>query len=211
MHVARLEDAEELFDFYCRHFFYVDPLGTMGAFDVMNSEEVKVLRRDMVGSAVKDGVSLIIRGSNGSVIGAAVNKLTKKRVNSHSDSQDINQRLVWKLVHELNKDIDFFTIGNTDVYVYMYMLAIDDAFRRQGLASELIKGTIELAKENRAGLIKAEFLSSFAYQAAIKFAFKTLRSIDYNKFEYNGTKPLSTCNGLLANHPTGYLAVFVVS
>lgn len=203
IHVARAEDAKDLFAFYCRHFFYADPLGTMGAFDVMDGHKVESLRRDMVEETVKDNVSLVIR-ARGNVVAAVVNKLERK-TDQHSHTYDTNQRLVWKLVNDLNKDIDYFAKGSTDKYIYMYMLAVDDSFRRQGLAGKLIEGTIQLAKSEGAGLIKAEFLSAFAKRAAIKFGFETLRSIDYDTFEYNGTKPLSSCHNLLAVHPTGFL------
>ena len=218
VHIARPDEAQEVYEFLLHHFFPQAPIRQLGLYD--ESEEAKrpAWIEELVRDCLRTPHSLLVRDSrlHNQIVAVAVNEMkscsiAEKRPtddepnrNSRSSSDPAQipvGRLHKAVLKEIHQHVDMFNIYETDKKMEFSIAAVDERYSRQGLASKLMELALEIAKEAGAGVIWTEALSAYTAKVANKFGFDTLKSIDYSEFRFEGYTPLANIPG----HRTGHL------
>ena len=193
---AKPEEQKEVLEFLELHFYPKSPICYL-----TNDGLIDDKRDEFTSQCLESRVSLTVRDSAGNLVAIRLNKLESKGpLSFFSKASAKNDSFILSLLGGLEEDIDVFTRYNTDKVLSLGLVAVDQQYGRLGLASILIKITMELARMNGAGAIKATVVSEYAARAFTKLGFETLRTIEYVDFEYNGEKSLANKMNLLNEH-----------
>jgi ribosomal protein S18 acetylase RimI-like enzyme len=70
--------------------------------------------------------------------------------------------------------------------LHLFMTGVDEQYRRQGIASQLLEATISQAKSNNYNSVIAECTGAITQNITTKYGFKAIKEIDYKSYIYNG-------------------------
>ncbi len=208
--IARPDEAQEVYDFLLDHFFPLAPIRQLGLYD--ESEEAKrpAWIEDLVRDCLRTPHSLLVRDAclQHQIVAVAVNEmktsitttkpLTHARPNgsrSCNPAQIPVGRLHKAVLENIHRQVDVFSLYNTEKKMEFSIVAVNKNFGRQGLASKLMELSLEIARENGVGVVWTEALSEYTAKLASKFGFDTLKSINYDDFWFEGKKPLANIPG----------------
>ena len=209
INIALPEDLDEVTEFMQLHFFSTSPI----CYLVQNHQRRHNFK-DYLFGYLRQLVSLTVRDSTSRLAGITINGLEEQTdvvVSSEAKSTTAVPNLVMSLHEALEEGIDLFEKYNTEIFLYLSMMAVDKMFGGLGLASKLVELSLELAKAHGAGAVKALVVSDFAAKVAAKQGLETIRTIDYATFEFNGDKPLAYLPDLLSEHPVARFMVRRIS
>jgi hypothetical protein len=207
--VARLEELAEMVEFRKHHFNSISPVCYLvndrnnETSDIDKSARQNAQNQIMF-SCLKDPISLTMRDSTGRLVAIALNKLIEKsEANGHAGLPPAQEKplLIVSLLDDLERGIDLFATYNTKTIFELWILSVDKTYGQLGLATELTRLTLDLAKANNAGAVICLAVSQYSAKAAAKNGLETIRTIDYATYEFNGDKPLANLTDLLAEHP----------
>ena len=211
---ARLEDLEEVTDFIQQHFIAKSPNLYLIPHDEEKAEAFSPLLSSYMQLIINQSVSLCVRdiSAGGRLAAVRLNKIEhrddpKEEEASAEDGQSPREELlIFSLLGSLNEGINLFDYYNTDKMLHLAMVAVSSDYGRLGLAGELYKLSIEIAKSVGAGAIFTEAVSEFAQAAARKFGLQNLKEIVYEEFELqDGSRPYATSIEGLGVHRTAKL------
>ena len=114
-------------------------------------------------------------------------------LNVPSDDPSVPGWLDGLICAELHRGVDLFARYGTDRVFTLGSAVVRPDHRRSGLFSRMMAVSMTLAvREGRAGAAKAEAFSEHSARALIsKGGFDVIRSIDFARLEYRGTRPLA--------------------
>lgn len=198
---ARSDELNEVVQFLKDHFFSTSP--NCYLVNRTNSPDDGLL--NYISGCVKDPVSFTVRDSAGRLAAIRLNELEEPGALHHAalnpPAAPEKTSLIMSLLGDLEEGIDLFTTFKTKKILALAMMAVDKTFGQLGLATTLVRLSLELAKANGAGAVKVCAVSQHAAKVAAKNGLETIRTIDYATYEFNGVKPLAHLTDLLAEHP----------
>jgi hypothetical protein len=210
--LARLDNLAEVVEFRKQHFNSISPAcylvngGNNETIDI--DKRVRESTHKNLSGCEKNPVSLTMRDSTGRLVAIAQNKLLEK---SEADDPaglppaQEKPRLIVSLLDDLERGIDLFATYNTETIFELWILSVDKTYGQLGLATELTRLSLDLAKANNAGAVKCLAVSQYSAKAAAKNGLETIRTIDYATYEFNGDKPLANLTDLQEEHPVARL------
>jgi ribosomal protein S18 acetylase RimI-like enzyme len=124
-------------------------------------------------------------------IAYAINHHDKINDINHSDIlySSINQTYLHKYEHinglitKLHENINLFEKFHCKNLFHIYFLGVDQNYRENKLASQLIDLSICLAKEKNFDMIYADVTSDYSLKAFLKHNFQIIKTINYNSYE----------------------------
>jgi GNAT superfamily N-acetyltransferase len=213
-HVARADEADEIFEFLLSHFFPLAPIRQLGLYD--ESEEAKRPEwiQDLVRDCVKTPHSLLVRDvcRHQQIVAVAINEFKTKNSTdvgpssepyaskSSNPAQIPVGRLHKAVLEYINRDVNVFDIYKTDLKMELSILAVDDGYARQGLATKLVEFSLGIARAEGAGAVWTEALSEYTAKVTSKFGFDILRTVKYYEFKFDEDFPLANIPGHRVGH-----------
>lgn len=207
--LARIENAEEIFEFLLQNFFPKAPVRQLGLYD--ESEEAKrpAWIQELIEDCLRTPYSLLVRDEhqNNRIVAVVINEMKSKTTESKSAPVQLSSkrsqspaqipvgRLHRAIIAEIHRNVDLFAIYETDKKMECSILAVDERYSRRGIASQLMEYSIQIARKEGAGVIWTEALSEYTAQVASKFEFETLNNIDYDQYYFEGGKLLANIPG----------------
>jgi hypothetical protein len=192
--VARLEELAEMVEFRKHHFNSTSPFCYLVNDRNDETSDDKSARQNaqnhIMFGCLKDPISLTMRDSTGRLVAIALNKLLEKHQANDQAGQPAQEKplLIVSLLDDLERGIDLFATYNTKTIFELWIMSVDKKFGQLGLATELTRLTLDLAKTNNAGAVICLALSQYSAKAAAKNGLETIRTIDYATYEFNGDK-----------------------
>ena len=218
-HIARPDEAEEIFEFLLHHFFPLAPIRQLALYD--ESEEAKRPEwiEDIVGDCVKTPHSLLVRDEqrHQHIVAVAINEFQRYNSTDVNPSEPYASkssnpaqipvgRLHKAVLEYINRDVNVFDIYKTDLKMELSILAVDGLYARKGLATKLVELSLGIARAEGAGAVWTEALSEYTAKVTSKFGFDILRTVNYYEFKFNGDFPLANIPG----HSVGHLMALKV-
>lgn len=99
------------------------------------------------------------------------------------------------MLEVINRNLDVFTVYETETIMELNKLAVDGQYGRQGLATKLVELSLCIAKSQGVGAVWTKALSAYTAKVALKFGFVILKSVNYDDFKYDGEFPLANIPG----------------
>ena len=212
---VRLEDLDEVIVFVQQHFQGETPNRYLIPYNEALVESFRPFFSSYMQLIISQSVSLLVRdvSAGGRLAGVRLNKIEhrsepkkKSWAAEKKEQTQTDKFIIFSLLASLNEGINLFDCYNTDKILHLERVAVSRDFSRLGLASELYKLSIEIAKSVGAGAIVTEAVSEFAQAAARKFGLQTWKEIVYEEFELqDGSRPYATSIEELGVHRTAKL------
>jgi len=150
--------------------------------------------KEVLHKAKYDNLSLAFYDTNSHQslpIAYAINHHDKINDINHSDIlySSINQTCLHKYEHinglitKLHENINLFEKFHCENLFHIYFLGVDQNYRQNKLASQLIDLSICLAKEKKFDMIYADVTSDYSLKAFLKHNFQIIKTINYNSYE----------------------------
>jgi GNAT superfamily N-acetyltransferase len=212
---VRLEDLDEITDFIQQHFQAEIPNSYLIPYDEKRAESFRPFLSTYIRLIISQSVSLCVRDprAGGRLAAVRLNKMEyrndpkEKPWSAEKEEQSPQDKLlIFALLESLNEGINLFDLYNTDTILHLERVAVSRDYTRMGLAGELYRLSIEIAKNVGAGAIVTEAVSEYAQAAAQKFGLQTLKEIVYEEYELeDGSRPYAPCTEGLGVHRTAKL------
>ncbi|KAF7271333.1 hypothetical protein GWI33_015777 [Rhynchophorus ferrugineus] len=185
--VATVEDKEEILNFLRKFFFKDEPLNKfLGLIDEKTPTCLDL--EDFSTKEIDNNLNLKAV-HNGKIIGISLNGLLKRGYLEEEDDLHITDPKFVKIVRLLervSKESDVFArFPDSDTAVTVKILSVNDAYRGQGIARELVNKTRELAKQIGAGFITVDCTSHFTALAVKKLGFELHYKLNYADHKEN--------------------------
>ena len=170
---ARPDELNEVVQFLKDHFFSTSPNCYLVNRSNGPVEDDGLL--NYISGCVKDPVSFTVRDSAGRLAAIRLNELEEPGALHHAAPEKTS--LIMSLLGDLEEGIDLFTTFKTKKILALVMTAVDKTFAQLGLATTLVRLSLELAKANGAGAVKVCAVSQHAAKVAAKFT-EHLRQVE---------------------------------
>ena len=204
---ARLDEIEEVSNFMHKHFSDTIPNRFIIPYDTVGAEIFREFLPNYLNYLVKQSVSFTVRDPEASnqLVAVRINEL-EKRQGAHEEVTIPKELIIFNILGSLNKDINLFDHYETDQILHLAMVAVNGEYGRLGLAGELYKLSIEVAKNMGVKAIVTEAVNAFAQAAAGKFGLETLNEIVYEEFELDdSSRPFASLVKEMGEHRTAKL------
>ena len=211
---ARSDEIDEVSDFMHKHFSNTVPNRYIIPYDEPKSIQIF---RDFLPIYLKylfkQSVSFTVRDpeEGGRLVAVRINELEKRHssVDGDDEADQVTipkELIIFSILGSLNRNINLFDLYETDKILHLAMVAVSSDYGRLGLATELYKLTLDIARMSGAGAIVAEAVSAFAAKAAASFGLQPLKTIVYEEFELDdGSRPLASLVQEMGEHRTAKL------
>ena len=204
----RAADVEEVCDFLIKHFFPVEPMGTVLGLDA--EKEVRPWLKELVDHQIREGVSYIVRNlSDREVAAVCINDVERKV--EPDDEEDVNMMTCLNQRPERNPCMlkigaalgalmdghDIYSETQLDAVVSLQFLSVNPKFGRRGVAKALVGLVENRCKALGYSLIYSEATSEFSARAFQQCGYYSIDSLNYADFVMpeTGEKPFETMTG----------------
>lgn len=193
--MALPNEAEELFDFLVRHFFPLPPLRQIHRID--DSEEAKrpLWKLEQIRRSLLQPYTLIARDAQerNRLVGLVLNEI-KDRPFTPAKVDPKDRSVGWiprALNAELNRELDFFTLYDTDRVVHGHTGSVIPQYVNTGIGYELFQHALSAAAAAGAGAVKGEAYTVLGRKSLLRNGFYVIRTINYDDFKLDGEYPLA--------------------
>lgn len=201
---VRQEEKVEVAEFLLAHFFPEVPIGKVVDMDV--DLEVRPWVFDfihLVLAAPSTSIQLRHRTS-GRIVAVAINAIGNDDGQEHPPSPDLadfvhpdrhpKMYMNLKFLEELSAVPDDWKFANNKMF-NIFMLAVDPHYGQRGLASKLVRLSIQLAASLGIKTVVSQAVNYYAIKTLKKCGFRSLKQLPYGRFVYHGDTPLAN-NGV---------------
>ena len=175
---------EEFVDFIYEHFFPYERLAIASGMD--KKPDLKV--RPAYLSWLADGLSLaVVENTTDRIVAIALNFILRQSDSSPSQDEALNDenRIIWNLLDDLEKDYDIFQQFNTNRGLELLFLGVHQQHCGKGLAKKLTEKTLELAKEAGFTFVKSNPTAKATSHIFEILGFETINEMKVKDFYIN--------------------------
>ncbi|XP_050299236.1 arylalkylamine N-acetyltransferase 1-like isoform X2 [Anthonomus grandis grandis] len=187
--VTTASDKEDILNFLREFFFRDEPLNKY--LDLINENNPRCKDLEYFSTKNIDNGLNLKAIHNGKIIGVCLNDLLKRGyLQDPPDEHEITDPKFSKIVRMLGKvevESDIFSkFPDSDTAMTTKILTVNNAYRGQGIAKELLNKTREMAKELGAGFMSVDCTSHFTALALKKLGFECIYTLRYADHKENG-------------------------
>lgn len=193
-----VEDFDEVSGFILEHFVTKPPIRQLNQYDEASGKSPSSpwLLEYVRECVIQPKTSLVARDPQGRLAAVRINKVEDRPVSG----PDIHEYSEWNLITaylaELYRDVDLFSLFDTDKIFNLAIISVSSEYTKQGLATELYKLSLQVAKDLGVEVVKTEAGSEYVAKAVKNLGFSTFKALDFASVEYNGTRPLANAPGM---------------
>uniref|UniRef100_A0A0A1WPV6 Urease accessory protein UreF n=1 Tax=Zeugodacus cucurbitae TaxID=28588 RepID=A0A0A1WPV6_ZEUCU len=225
-----LEEALEVLD---KSFFLYESVSIACEINLPENGQARSELRELCRITADDGVSLVAKHvKSGKIVGVSFNKIQYIPPNGEDPffvqfrkerTKSPQAQSLMDFMIDVDSETDVFELYQIDTLLELMFLATLPEWGRRGVASELARYTIQLARELSEGVgvdevhpqlrdkrpkaVTAIFTSIFSQKAGRSQNFKVINSVPYTRFTFNGKTFDQTINPL---HKTSEHVVFLL-
>ncbi|KAH8343564.1 hypothetical protein KR059_012546, partial [Drosophila kikkawai] len=184
------EHHDQVLEHLRRNFFADEPLNKAAGV-CQNGSSSAELEEHCV-EAMQDGMSLMAvepqqQVGSCKIAGVVLNGIyraddTAKAMEKLDRSQDPGYRKIFALLHCHNTKNDLFKEFAVDSIFDVRILSVDSSYRGRGIANELVKQSVALAKKNGFCLLKADATGIFSQKIFRSHGFEVFAEQPYDKY-----------------------------
>ena len=194
-----IHDVDEVGEFIEQHFMAIVPNCHHTSYDVLCKQKARPFLETYTNLLCENqSVSLIVRGRDGGhLIAIMVNRI-EMMVNDSgqpflhqnlSSSTVVNDLPIFAILRALYDNFNLFDVFDTDKIFHLEIVAVRGDYCRLGLATELIKLSIQIGQTNKIRVFIIEAVNAYSSKIASSFGFETIKEIVYEDFELGGSRP----------------------
>ncbi|XP_017048299.1 arylalkylamine N-acetyltransferase 1 isoform X2 [Drosophila ficusphila] len=183
-----LEHCDQVLEHLRRNFFADEPLNKAAGL-CQNGSSCEALEDHCV-EAIKDRMSLMAvdakEEGNCKIAGVVLNGILRpkdmaKALGKLDSSYDEGFRKIFDLLYRHNLKNDLFEAFDVDRMFDVRILSVDSCYRGQGIANELVKQSVAVAKKNCFRLMKADATGIFSQKIFRSHGFEVFSEQHYAK------------------------------
>ncbi|KAH8362137.1 hypothetical protein KR084_004158 [Drosophila pseudotakahashii] len=107
---------------------------------------------------------------------------TAKALEKLEESKDLHFRVIFEMLHKHNIEHNLFEHFDVKSIFDVRILSVDSCYRGQGIANELVKRSVEVARKNGFRLMKADATGIFSQKIFRSHGFKVFSELPYCKY-----------------------------
>lgn len=197
--ILQQEDESEVTEFLLSHFFPFVPISKLVGMNV--TQEVKPWLSDFVHSILASPTSIGIRKQmDGQLVAISVNAIELSNQDENSPDladfvdpiQHPKMRMNIAFLEQLTTIPEYLAGSKA---LNLFMLAVHPEYSRRQLGSTLVRLSVQLAGRMGIKTLISQAVSFYAIRALEKCGFRSIKTLDYDQFVYDGDTPLAN-NGV---------------